>query len=100
VNLGMSKAREIADTGLSEAAVWQGYRQLDTLAPLFTESIGESVDLQAEVEGVDAVFGTRPGAEATLDRRRRTRANAFGGTGQGGAYATQRGVVGLGVADG
>lgn len=99
VNLGLSKAREIADTGLSEAAIWQGYRQLDSLSPLFTETLGERTDLTKESTGVDAVFGTQPGAEGTLDQRRRSRVNAFGGGG-GGAYATSKGVTGLGVADG
>lgn len=100
VDLGLAKAREIADTGLSEAAVWQGYRQLDQLSPLFRETLGESSDLSKEETGVGAVFGTEPGAENLLERRRLTRANEFGGSGQGGAYATSKGAVGLGVADG
>lgn len=100
VNVGLAKARDIADTGLSEAAVWQGYRQLDTLSPLFSETLGETVDLTKEGVGVDAVFGTAPGAENTLDRRRQTRVNDFGGQPGGGAYATSKGAVGLGVADG
>lgn len=97
VNLALDKAKQIADTGLSEAAVWQGYRQLDQLSPLFDETLAEKVDYTKEGVGVDAVFGTQPGAEGQLDQRRRTRVNAFAGS--GGALTTQTGVVGLGVAD-
>lgn len=99
VNLAMQRAKQVADTGLSEAAIWAGFRQLDTLSPLFAETLAEATDFTKEQEGVGAVFGTEPGQEAKLDQRRRTRVNAMGGSGQGGALSTERGVIGLGVAD-
>lgn len=90
-------AREIADTGVSQAGIWQGYAQLDQMNPLFKETIGENRDLTAEGEGVAAVFNTQPGAASTLERRRLSRVNQLQGA--GGAAATEAGVIGLGVAD-
>lgn len=99
-NLGMDAARKVADTGLSEAAVWAGFRQLDSLTPLFNETLDEANnDLTKEGVGVGAVFGTQAGAESELEKRRSTRTNSFGGSGQGGALSTQQGAVGLGVAN-
>lgn len=97
VQLAQGIAREIADTGVSDAAIWQGFGQLDTIRSLFDETISETQDLTIEGEGVAATFGTRPGAADSLQRRAMTRVNQF--KGGGGAGMTQDGVVGLGVAD-
>lgn len=96
VHLAQQIAREVADTGASDQAVWQGFRQIDQIKSLFQETLAETTDLTAEQEGVQAVFGTQPGATDTLQRRAQQRTAAF--SGGGGAAATDRGVVGLGTA--
>lgn len=90
-------AREIADTGVSQQGIWQGFATLDQMNPLFRETIGERSNLTAEGEGVGAVFNTRAGAADTIERRRLARVNQLAGG--GGAAQTEGGVVGLGVAD-
>jgi peptidoglycan hydrolase-like protein with peptidoglycan-binding domain len=97
VHLAQQIAREVADTGVSDAAVWQGFRQLDSISAVFQESISETNDLTAEGEGVSAIFGTRPGAERALERRVQGRVSQF--QGGGGAAAGEAGVIGLGVAE-
>lgn len=97
MQLAQGIAREIADTGRSDAAIWEGFAQLDSIKSLFQESISERQDLTAEGEGVGAVFGTQAGAESVLQRRALSRRNVFAGG--GGAASTQTGVIGLGVAD-
>lgn len=97
LQLAKGIAAEIADTGASDQAIWQGFAQLDTLKSLFEETISETTDLTAENQGVKAVFNTGPDAANTLERRALTRANQFRGGGN--AAASERGVMGLGVAD-
>lgn len=96
VSIGQTVARDIADTGAAEGAIWQGFRSLEALAPVFSESISETQDLTAEGTGVEAVFGTRPGSETEIARRVGARRAQF--QGGGGAASSQQGVVGLGVA--
>ena len=97
IDVAMQTAREIADTGLTEAAVWAGYRQLDELTPLFEETLTEGVDLKAEKEGVAAVFGTQPGQAAAVEQRRATRSASF--KAGGGIAAAESGAYGAGTAD-
>lgn len=97
VTLAMQTARDVANTGVDESAIWQGFRNLDQMKPLFEETLGEGVDLKSEVQGVQAVFGTQPGAAAVVEQRRATRAAEM--SGGGGAAAAESGVYGLGVAD-
>lgn len=97
VHLAQQIAREVADTGVSDAAVWQGFQKLDTIRSIFEESISETTDLTAEGAGIGAIFGTQAGATDTLQRRVDTRTSQF--RGGGGAASGDQGVVGLGVAD-
>ena len=97
VQLAQGIAREIADTGVSDAGIWQGFAQIDSIRALFEESISETTDLTAEAEGVGAVFNTVQGATALLENRARSRTAAF--RGGGGSAVTEQGAVGLGVAD-
>lgn len=97
VHISQQIAREVADTGVSDGAVWANFQKLDSMQSLFQETIGETTDLTAEGAGVGAVFGTQPGQEAVLRRRAQSRGAAF--SGGGGALASERGVLGLGVAD-
>lgn len=97
VQIAQGIAREIADTGASDAAIWQGFATLDSMRDLFRESISETQDLTVEGEGVSSVFGTQPGAQKALTNRVQQRTAAFRGGGS--AASTDQGVVGLGVAD-
>lgn len=97
LQLAQGIAREIADTGLSDGAIWQGFQAIDANKALFQESISETQDFTAENEGVAGMLGTRPGAKDLLARRAMSRAAAFAGG--GGVGATQQGAAGLGVAD-
>ncbi len=97
LELAQGIAREIADTGVSDGAIWQGFAQLDSMRDLFSETISETQDLTMEGEGIDAVFNTGPGGQRTLERRLQSRSAAFKGGGN--AAATEKGVIGLGVAD-
>lgn len=90
-------AREIADTGVSDAGIWTGFKQIDAMRDLFAESISETTDLTAEREGIGSAFGTMAGATQTLERRAKTRKAQFAGG--GGVAATEAGAVGIGVAD-
>lgn len=97
INIAEGIAREIADTGVSDGAIWQGFSQLDSMRTLFDETISEGTDLTVEGEGIDAIFNTGAGGQAAIERRLQTRSAAFKGGGN--AAATDRGAVGLGVAD-
>lgn len=97
VNLTKEIARQVADTGVSDAAIWQGFQKLDSISSIFNESISETQDLTKEGAGVGAVFGTQPGQTELLQRRVDSRLAAF--RGGGGAAAADQGVVGLGSAD-
>lgn len=97
IQLAQGIAREIADTGASDAAIWQGFANIDSMRNLFTETISETQDMTAQGEGVAAAFGTQPGATQTLQRRAQARTNVL--RGGGGIGSTERGVVGLGEAD-
>lgn len=97
LQLAQGIAREIADTGASDQAIWQGFAALDNMKSIFRESISEGTDLTAEGEGIGAVFNTRPGDTATLEQRVNSRTSTFRGGGS--AAASDQGIVGLGIAD-
>lgn len=97
VQLTQQIAREIADTGISDSAIWQQFQRLDSISAIFDESISETTDLTKEGAGVGAVFGTQPGSTDELQRRVDARLSAF--KGGGGAQAVDQGVIGLGTAE-
>lgn len=97
LQISQQLAREVADTGVSDAAIWQGFQRLDTMKSIFEESISETQDLTAEQQGIGAVFGTQPGMTDTLERRVASRTSQF--SGGGGSMTSDRGALGLGVAD-
>lgn len=96
VNLAQQIAREIADTGVTDAAVWQGFAQINALKPVFEETISEKVDMTAQNEGVGAAFNLNPDAQANIENRIRSRSSML--SGGGGVASTEQGIVGLGVA--
>jgi hypothetical protein len=96
VNLAQQMAREIADTGVSDAAVWQGFAQINEMRPVFDETISEQVDMTAERQGVGSVFNTDVNARAEIENRVRSRSSML--SGGGGVASTEQGIVGLGVA--
>lgn len=96
LGVGQGLAETLARQGVSQNQALQGFQQIDYLAPLFNETVTETQDLTPLGEGVGAVFGTEPGAQATLQRRQESRKAALSGS--GGAFVTEKGVVGLGSA--
>ena len=97
LHLAQQIAKEVADTGVSDSAVWAGFQKLDSMRSLFSETLAETNDYTAEQQGVGAVFGTQPGQQELLQRRAQSRTSVF--SGGGGAVSSERGVIGLGVAD-
>lgn len=90
VDRGM--ADKIADYGRSASQVEQGFNTLQSLNPLFDETISETSDFKWDKEGADAVFGASQGAQRQLEGRVAQRSNAVGRSGAG---STERGVVGV-----
>jgi hypothetical protein len=91
---GTGRAGELAQAGFGGADVRQGLAQLSERKALFAESISEKVDMAAELEGVNAIFGL--GDATALERRRRSRIAALSG---GGGSVLQNAGVGAGSAE-
>lgn len=97
LNIGIDKqqADTLAGMGVTYGGAQQAFSGLDRSRGLFDETVGERQDLTINQTGVDAAFGTAPGAQAELDQRLAARkANVDGG---GGATVGSRGVSGLGA---
>lgn len=94
--VGQGLADTLARSGVSQSQALQGFQQVDYLRPLFDETVSETQDFTPLEEGVGAVFGTEAGAQGKLQRRLDTRKADLAGS--GGAFVTDKGVVGLGSA--
>ena len=97
--LGRNKALEVAESGFDMDSAPDRWMSLVQARPLFDETVSETQDLQAEEQGVAAVFGLAGGGQAATDmnRRREQREAAF--QGGGGAAGSERvGAKGLGTA--
>lgn len=100
--LGRDRAIEVAEAGYDFGSAQDRFANLFQVAPLFQETVGEAatgIDLQAEDEGVEALFGLAGAGESTtaIERRRDERTAAFGGSG-GAQGSVQSGARGLGSA--
>lgn len=73
----------------------QGFQQAAAQRPLYQELTGENHDLTAE-SGVSAAFGLDPNSALAIAQRLQQRVAA--GKGQGGAAASERGLIGAGAA--
>ena len=87
-------AGRLADIGVDFNRGISGFASIADMAPLFSETFGETNDLSALVEGVDQEFF---GSSDELEDRRRSRLAAFSGGGE--AATTQEGIIGLGSAE-
>ena len=96
IRLARAQAERIAEMPMTEAGIVEGLQQIAGQSPLFTESVGEAVDLTAEETGVAAVFEGSGEARTQLERRLTAR-QAINRASVGGAVATTGGVVGLGI---
>lgn len=98
--LGKDRAMEAAAAGYDFDSSADRWASLLQSRPLFTETINEDTDLQAEDQGVATVFGLQGAGEAgtALERRRQERTAAFGGGG-GAAGSTAAGARGLASAE-
>jgi peptidoglycan hydrolase-like protein with peptidoglycan-binding domain len=95
-SVGQGLAGTLATQGVSQQQALQGFQQIDYLSPIFRETVSEQTDLTPLGTGVGAVFGTEAGAQGQLERRLGERKAALSGS--GGAFVTEKGVVGLGSA--
>lgn len=96
IDLTADQAEIVAGVDLAPEQLRQGLGEISANEALFRESVSEDEDLQAGVEGVEAVFNTGGNGASELDQRRRTRLAATAGG--GGANITQEGI-GVGAAD-
>jgi len=103
IDLAYNQADIIAQNLPSTAEVIAAMERIGQYEPLFQESVGEAVDLQAGVQGLASEFGTELGmsmseaeAQAMLERRLIERRSRQQGV-TGGAAVTSAGVRGLGV---
>jgi len=92
--LARAQAERIAEMPMTEAGIVEGLQQIAAQSPLFTESVGEAVDLTAEETGVAAVFEGSGEARTALERRLTAR-QAINRATVGGAITTASGVTGL-----
>lgn len=86
----------LAEYGINYAQAVEGFSTLDLQRGLFQETISEEEDLEAEEEGVEAVFGLDVESGAALRRRAETRTAES--SGQAGGGQEERGVTSLGGA--
>lgn len=90
--LDQARAEELALAGVTGDAAADAFARLDQQRGLFRETVGDTADLTAEGEGLDAALGF--GGDA-VRRRAAERAAVF--SGGGGAYLTGEGVAGAGT---
>lgn len=89
------RALELAQAGVTGEQAQEGLAQLSEMDDLFTESVSESEDLEAEEEGAGMVFGLSSGESVRRRGQQRQAATAGGG----GAVSGRQGIIGLGAAD-
>lgn len=93
IGLSRSRAEQIAGSPLTEGGITQGLEQVNRLGAVFSESIGETNDLQAGREGVDLVFDGDSSADTAISRRVASR-RAGDRTAVGGAALSREGLIG------
>lgn len=97
-NIDKTQAVRFSELGASQETAAQNFAQLQEMQPLFSETISEQDDLDAQVQGIQALFeGDAAAKQALRHRQEQRQANVSGG---GGAAASSAGVIGLGTAEG
>lgn len=92
IGIGQATAERLAAMGYDGRTATPGFQQVNQQNALFTESITETTDLRAEVEGVDAAFGLNQDTADTIERRRLGRVASL--SGGGGLVIDQTGIAG------
>lgn len=86
----------VAGYGITYDQAVEGFANLDVQRGLFNETILELENLEAEEEGVEAVFSLEGGAAGKVSKRAETRVATT--SGQAGGGSDERGPAGLGGA--
>jgi len=92
IGIGQATASRLASMGYDGRTASPGFQQVNQQRALFDESITESDDMRAEVEGVDAAFGLNQDTADSIDRRRLQRIGSL--SGGGGLAIDQTGIAG------
>lgn len=98
INVDFGLASSIADKGLTDAGVEQGFENVNRLDSLFQENATDQTDLSAEKEGVASVFGGDGLAQQKINQRAAERSNQNRAN-SGGALVTNAGAIGAGRID-
>lgn len=97
VNMGTDTAMQLAAQGQTGSSTASGIANIAQSAPLFDQSVSETNDLRAGVEGVQAQFGLSGQATQEITQRQQQRAAEFKGGGS--PYTDQFGAEGAGNAN-
>lgn len=92
IGIGQATAERLAAMGYDGRTASPGFQEINQRRALFNESITETTDLRAEVEGVDAAFGLNQDTADTIENRRLGRISAL--SGGGGLAIDQSGIAG------
>ena len=87
-------ATRLAALGITHQMADQAFDTLDKSRGLFTETVSESRDLQAEQEGLNAALGLDATSTRDVNRRAQERQAVYAGNEQ--AATEREGIVGLG----
>ncbi len=93
-SINSDRSMDLVKMGVSEQRAQQGFARLQELEPVFSETLGETQDLTATGEGIDAVFQTGMPGVRLIEGRVRSRTNML--SGQAGAAIDQGGILGFG----
>jgi hypothetical protein len=95
-NIDKTQAERFTDLGITQDTASQNFQQLQELNPLFTASVSEKDNLDAQVQGIQAFFeGNTAAKQAMTQRQNQRKSDVAGG---GGAMGGQAGILGLGTA--
>lgn len=94
-SVNSDRSMDLVKMGVTEQRAQQGFARLQELEPVFSETLGETQDLTATGEGIDAVFQTGMPGVRLIEGRVRSRTNML--SGQAGAAIDQGGILGFGT---
>jgi peptidoglycan hydrolase-like protein with peptidoglycan-binding domain len=94
-SVNRDRSMELVKIGVDERQAQSGFAKLQELEPVFAETLGETEDLTAMGEGVDAMFQTGMPGVRLIEGRVRSRTNML--SGQSDAMIDQTGILGFGT---
>jgi hypothetical protein len=92
INVNRGIAQGLAERGITEDSARRGFETIQRLAPVFDETIGESTNLAAEEEGINAAFSTGGDSARHIQNRLDSRKAAFSGGGGAAMTSSQSGI--------